>query len=367
MTPRLSLSIGRSLALPAAAVVLALLASACSRDVYLTDDIDVDLDLSATGPSDSLHQPYVLGTPVTISAFPSEDAEDTSGWWIVSSNPDVVHIQTQQGGSAKCLAAGVGQSTLSVYASVDDGEPLRSVQVDVRTPDRAELFAHGPMIVRQGDDAARVQTPSIVTGGRATFLVRYFEGGTRLYGNRVLGLKPSAGLGAEADSTFLFENQDWVRLSPQVEGAHSLRLFAAGIDLGAIRVDGVSPGKVRSLALVGEPDDDARDGQTLAVMAQAYGDDGRRVFGAAFSWQLGDVHQSGFGDLFRYTYDARSARPLSAAAGANTAAATVHAADGYVADSVAAGCNMTPHVPDDAWILAVSGLATLLALRRRTG
>lgn len=366
MKPCLSFTL-RSAALPAAAVALALLTSACGRDVYVTDDIDSDLDISLAGPSDSLHQPYVLGTPVIIRAFSAGGDHDTSTWWMSSSNPEVVRILDQQGGSASCFAAGVGLSTMSVYESAEDQQPLRSFVVDVRQPDRASLYAHGALIVGQSRESARDDAPHIVAGGSATFLVGYFSGDTRLYGNQVLGLGTSPGVRAEADSTFLLANQDWVRISPESVGAHSVRLSAGGLELGSVEVQGVDPTTVSRLALIGESEHGARAGQTLNMLAQAYDSDDHRVFGADVAWQLDDVWQSGFGDLFRYTYYPDAVHTLRATDGATSADGTIHASGGEVSDSVSTGCNMTPHVPDDAWVLAVSGLGALLAMGRRRG
>lgn len=350
---------------PRVASVAALAAGllGCGQDVTFSDNLETDASWSLVS-QDELHHPYVVGTPVVISTH-TEDG-DTSRWTVKSSDEDVLRIDRQRDGMAWCTAVAAGTAEIAVYADDDTERAMHRANIAVRVPTRIVLKAHGPLLVDEGDPSADEAEPRIVVGGDATFLVRYYDAETRLYGNRAVRVSSSPGLEAAPDATSIFESEDWIRLSPRVAGDHTLAVRVGGRALPAVRVVGVAVSDIRTVRLVGQDEDDAEQGQTLAVLARTYDASGRSVYGASVAWAFGGVDQTGFGDVFRYAYDEDAPVPLHASFGDVSSVTNVHASEGYVQSSSVRGCSMVPgggagSVPFLAAVLA----AATWALRKR--
>lgn len=351
----------------AIAVVAAVGTSGC-RDIYLSDDIDLDFDWNPIeGRGDTLHTPYVVGTQVVISANDVLDqSEDELTWALSSSDEAVLRIDSQVNGRATCTALSAGTATIRVHD--EDGEEIYDGQVEVREPDRAELFAHGPLIIGQSFDEALVQGPiRILAGGMGTFLVRYYDGDQRLYGNGVLEAQvDGAGLEAEARQSYLFENREWLSLSPEWVGTHHVELFASGISVGQGVVEAVDTSEVAEVALLAEDEGGASEEEWLAVLALAYDFAGEPIYGVEYAWDIDGDLEDGMGDLYRYEYAEDTEVELGANFQEMRDAVWIHASEGYVSSTNNIGCSAAASRPASRRTAATIALALLgLTLLRR--
>ena len=360
----------RSLVLALAAA--ALLGSGCLH-VHLADDIDLELNWSAlNGPSDSLHLPYVAGTRVTIWARGGSEGDagrERDDWRLESSDDRVLLIESQLAGSARCVAVAPGTATVDVIDG--DGTRIHRAEIEVRAPTRVELLAHGPLLVDLGEDAALVTGPvQVLEGGTATFLARYFDGATRLYGNGVLELAASGGLDARAETTFLFENREWLQLTALAATDESVALEVAGVRVGSLEVVGVEPDAVASVELFGRDESRARDGEWLTVLAQAFDGEGAPIYGVEYQWDVDGGSVAGAGDLYRYEYAADSAVELAATFDGHRAEARIHSGDGYVSSTNVIGCSAVPGGrqggPAGLALLLLAGLALRVSSPRKS-
>ncbi len=352
-------------ALGVALLVTAFAGFGCATSpVDLQDDIEVDLDLF-TPPHDHLHQPYVLGTSVTIRAVVHDHGIDTSRLRFESGDPSVLRVDGVHNGSAGCTALGAGQTTLTVLDG--SGHPLHTATIDVRAPTRAVLVSNGALRAGESEAAATVATPHIVVGGTAAYIVHYFDGDTRLFGNGVLAATPTSDMDATPMTTFLLESREWLVLVPNVVGDHAVQLRAAGTDLGTVPVVAVSRDAIDHLTLSTPNEGSARESDALSVHAQAVAADGTPIDGAAPTWQLDGATATGMGDLFTYNFAAGHTRQLEAHVGDTSATATIHGTDGSVSSSASVGCSAVPGAASGAlpFGLGLVGLALVVRRRRR--
>lgn len=350
-------SLGRLMLLALAGLIF----PACDG-AYLSDDIDIELQFSlVSGPSDELHLPYVAGTEVTLTAHHTDADESTGSWHLVSSDSRVLRIDSQAGGRAECTALAPGQATIKVYERPGDSHPIHSSSIEVMAPTRAELYAHGPLLLDLPPQEARVAEALVLVDGTATFLVRYFNDDTRLYGNGVLRTRGPDSVTIEEKTTFLFENREWLQITPRFPEPFTVELEAAGVQLGSLLGHGLPLNLVDHVELLGQNESDAEDGDLLVVLAQAYDAVGRPIFGSEFSWDLDGEVVEGQGDLFRYEYQSHSPRELSANLGSANNVVTINASDGYVSSTSNIGCSTVPGAVSSAtplflfaWLLVVA-------------
>lgn len=356
------------LVIPTTLLYAALALVGC-HDVYLSDDIDLELNFSLLkGPSDSLHAPYVLGTKVTIYANSEDRDRDTAIFWLESSAPKILQINHQQGGYADCEAVGVGLAELRLYAAKGDPEPIHTSWVDVRKPTRVELFAHGKLLLGRPEVEARVTRPVLLNDGMATFLVRYFADNVILSGNGVLAATAQTSVELEEKTSYLFENREWLHIRPRAPGLHPVKLTAAGVEVGTVEVRSVTSAAISYVKLQGEDERKAREGEWLVVLARALDSQSMDVFGVEFGWKLDGTSQDGHGDLFRYKFAQDTPRDLSASHDGRASLATINASEGYVDSSNQIGCSTTPAAPSSGSLLVPAALLAclgLLLVRRR--
>ena len=337
--------------------------------VYFSDDIDLELDFSLR-PSDELHLPYVVGARVQVSANSTDDHENRTGWVLKSSQPAVLLIESQANGQATCVALGAGTSEVCVYEP-GESDPLDCTSIEVRVPDRLTLHAHGPMFLGHTEEETRIDQPKILTEGTATFLVRYFEGQTRLYGNSALDASATSAIDLNEETSFLFENQEWLQVTPREPGRHVVELRAGGHLVQTLQVVGVTAADVDRIELLGEDESNAEEGATLTVLGQAYDGNGFPIYGVEYAWDLDDVPEHGEGDLFRYTYKAHTDRQLSATFGDHRNEVTINASEGWVSSSNVVGCSAAAGSrPATPWgvlgLMAVAGIWVTTVRRRRS-
>lgn len=347
-------------------VTMTLLTTGCREKVGLGDTVDLTFDWGWGRDSDSLHQPYVAGS--SFHLYPTGVSEiDTTGWTVESDDPSIFSIVDTLDGDAEVVAQSEGVAEVSL---VDEGGQARHrTRMDVRQADGAEVLAHGPEIIdwpELQEDWAEIQ---VLVGGGGTFLVHWYQGTTRLYGNGALGASAPAGIRVEVARTFLFEDRDWVTFWPEAAGVYDVELMANGLPVHQVRIIAVDEDAIDHVELHGMNESGASRGELLTVLARAYDTSSRPIFGAEFEWDLDGVVESDAGDLFRYEYAPGNERILGAnyTSLALDASATIQADDGFVSSTHNKGCSAAGGgVPMPGWLPLLGLLLMMVGLRRRT-
>jgi hypothetical protein len=350
-------------------LVLALLAGGCNQ-VTLADDVDIDFDFHIlTGPSDELHLPYVKGARMNIYVRSSDKHVSMDGWTVESSDPQLLAISGVQRAQGDLVVAASALEAGTPVLTVKDerGRTLLRRPIDVERPDRVDLLAHAYLIINRPDEA-RIAEPRVLQGGTATFLARYYANGQLLFGNGALSAVPVSGLSATVARTYLFEDRDWLQVTPTALGPLPVALSVGGDHVSDVNIVGVPPGDVASLRILGVDESRAHDGEWLVALGQAYDASGQTLFGVAFQWEVDDKTATGLGDLYRYQYDHRAPHKLCARFGSFDALATIHGA-GFVDSSNRLGCQGSPGLPARSaplYALLAAGLIFALRARRRS-
>lgn len=324
-------------------------------DVGFSDDIDIEWDLfSLERPSDALHLPYVRGTRVRLGLRGEDVTRDMR---IRSLDSEAFREELDHPGAFRAAVEGD-----PVVAVVDGGgDVVRRRALPVRVPDRVELLAHGPLIARI--PTRPLTGAEVVVGGTATFLVHYFAGDQRLFGNGVLSVEGPSEVFAVNRTSFLFENREWLAVTVEAPGTHRLRLLADGVPVGTFTVVGVPPERVEALALHHDRRSNSH-GNLRLVWAEPVNLEGDTVFGAEPRWDLDGRAIVGLGDVFQYEVDRDAESVLGAHYGDAEAVLVVNAEWGEVTSSDDIGCavNGAPR-GEGGWLVLVVGL--LASGRRR--
>lgn len=355
----------------------------CGPSIYLSDDEGGPRANGSlvSGHPNELSSPYALGTRLLIAVHGT--SQDMTGWQLRSDAPDVLRVDgntvQEKVLTATCTAAAEGQTVLRLLDA--KGGEVRSGPVVVKTPDRARLFAHGPL--RLLDRKASALAPSeikearILSGGKAVFAVAYFKGDERLFGHGIATIDSPGQLKVEAKTTAGVVVNEWLFVTPASVGNHELKVTGNGRPLATIPIVGVAEGEVASLALAEERTDQRKDDQQIFVLAQARDAMGRDLFGVYTDWTLGGVAQPGpeenpkasSGDLFRYTFaSAVPPQDLVASRGGLKGTLAIRARKGFVTNTIYLGCSAAPSRPSrGAGALLAAGLvvAALAGRRRR--
>lgn len=330
--------------------VALLVSSAGCEHVRLADDIDLELDfMTLAGPSDSLHSPYVVGSSFELYVETNDDDETMNGWRIESSDPSVILVSALQTPAehghahARAEARAAGSSTLTVRSR--SGSVLHRSLVEVKQPDRIELYAHGLLLIDRPEDEARADELRVLVGGTSTMLARYYLGGEQLHGNGALSAQAPVDVGVNIAHSFIVENRDWLQVTPTAVGERSIDLVVGDQVVTTVPLVGVEHGDIDAIALTGEDESGAHKGDLLTVLGQAFDSEGRVIYGVEFSWSVNGDQEAGEGDLYRYEYRPGSTRLLSAAVDGHETAAYIHAGDGFVSSSNLVGCSAAPGQP----------------------
>jgi hypothetical protein len=320
---------------------------ACSH-VHMTDDIDDRFDFSIlSGPSDQLSTPYVKGTHIRIYA--NDVPKSHSDWTIESSDPGVLAceddgLDTNANSdffSVACVAVSEGSVTMRVLDG--DGKSVDEETVRVGTPDRAKLIAHGPLLINGDEQAADVGAARILAGGTATYMVRYYEGSEELHGNGVLGANAPSDITATPETTFLFENREWLQLTTNgVPGTEAITLTADGAALPPINVITVDESALMFVDVQHSSESGVKKGDWLVALAQAYDASSQRIFGVDYHWQVSGQDQESLGDLYRYEFNRSDPQELVAAHGTMGGSTMIHSDAGFVDSTNNIGCQAAP-------------------------
>lgn len=342
--------------------------SGCNDPYKFRDDIDTGFDFLMAitlldrfdADGDLLNGPYVVGAPVGLSVYTRRDNR-MDGWTLRSADPDVFTLgESTFDGEAGILAyAGlaVGPGLGDIELLDEDGDVRDVVEVDVRVPTRIELQAAGPLFVGGGSFVEPITPePRVLAGHIATFRVAYFDGDQELNGNA-----PLEAVGDDMDvsieKTWLFENRDWIHVTPQTEGEHALGIVVDGDPLATVPIHAVPESEIAQIDLYGEEEDGSEEGDSLALLAQAWDAEDRPIYGVEYAWDRAGVEEPGLGDLYRYNYAEADEAVVGANLGEHRAEITIHG-EGWVDSSNNVGCE-TIQGPKAATIAGVLGLLFL--------
>src|ERR1044071_4450517 len=268
----------------AVGVAFAVAVAGCGATYAMTDDVDLTWDFALTPRrfDDNLHSPYVRGAMMTVFAHSSDKGESLRGWSIDSSDAAVFAVSTAVDASSDHDLAvsgrAVGEGTATLTLRDPHGNAVGRAFAEVMVPDAVELDSHGSLILGREDEAP-VHEVRVLAGGEATYLVRYFRGGRELHGNGVLSAVPPAGTTAQARTTFLFENREWLSLQAAAVGNGTLQLQADGVAAAAVPVAVVAESAIADVVVLTEAERGHHDGDWLAALAQADDANGERIFG----------------------------------------------------------------------------------------
>ena len=351
-------------------LALGALLGACTSDgVYVSDDLDLEFQLAPGEPDDQLHLPYVQGASVNLRPGIVDDdgSTSTAGYRLESSDPAVLAPADEldpSSGEQTFVAVAPGTTTIRVLDP--GGDSVHEAEITVRAPTRAELYPSGLQVVHTGRGRVALERAQVLEGGSATFLLQYYDGDQRLYGNGVLDATSDGEIGLAPATTYLFANREWLEITPSTLGVHTVALAADGVALGDFDVEVVPDSAVAEVELVGEVERDADDGDTLSVLAQAYDADGEPIYGVTSPWDVDGARQLGDGDVYQYTYAGAAPATLGATFGDVNARADIHLGSGTVGSSGNIGCSVTPGLLGTIAVALPAALAALaLASRRR--
>ena len=351
---------------------LLLLSMGCNG-VGIVDDVDLFLDFTPlVGPSDSLHTPYVEGASMTLWMSAQAPGETMATWTIDSSDPSVFAIESQGHVNdhnthtffAGAKAVRAGSTTVNVRDGA--GHLLHSRILRVEHPDRIELLPHGPLLVGRGDVPAQFGDGKILAGGTSTYLVRYWLGGEQLFGNGALSVATPTNTGAKVLQSFLFENRDWLQISPVTAGTPwSVSLVVGGTEVTRQAGQTMARADVAQLKIVGEDESRAHKGDWLVALGQGLDAAGQVIYGVEFTWAVDGASALGVGDLYRYTFNAALPKMLTAQFGGASAAAMIHSSGGFVDSTNHIGCDLSGQAgPSSLTGLALLALCGFVVRRR---
>jgi hypothetical protein len=357
----------------------AALLAGCSSNrpsVAMADSFDLDLFGAHV---DDLHTPYVAGAQFSITVSSDAAASSRSAWTLSSSDPDVIQVTSPlASGTASVTAGKPGQATLTVLDG--SGAVLDSHTVTVAIPTQVNLYAQGLLLTGAADSAAQVTEASILEGGEATFLARYFANGTELFGNGALSSTATDGITTSTASPSFASDRDFLQVTVPARGmSGSVNLVVGGAAVGQLPVTAVATSQVTQVTILQQNSLGVDAGASLVLYAHAVDATSASVFGASFDWvtrqQGGTATPAGsaFGgpsDLFFYTFDATTSEEVTASYAGFTPGTTIHAAGGSVGSTADVGCALAGAPGAGGRLSAVGiglALAAILASRRRRG
>jgi hypothetical protein len=279
-------------------------------------------------------------------------------------------VATESQVDFRCQAIAPGTTEIVVWRGVQHGARWGHTVVEVARPAKAELTFAGPLFIDASRAEYRVTGPvNVLVGGTATFLVEYADAdGRRLYGNDVLEVVPGdADIEAHSAQTWLFEDREWLVMSPLTAGTHTVTLKVDGRSIGTVTVNAVTEDAVNFIELRPENESGHHDGDFLAVLALGYTVDGDPIYGIEFDWEVDGFPKAGEGDLYKYEFDRSESARLQAAYSGKTQKTTIHSdyAGGWVSSTNHIGCTAGTRSAGWAPVALVLLPLAVLALRRR--
>lgn len=328
----------------------------CTQGATFKDNIDLSFDFIYR--STSMSTPYVQGASVDITMRHRRDLEG----WTAQADPDVFRVkdiefdpESPKRLDISCKAVGAGVTDLEILD--EKGRVREVVPIEVGEPDEFRLYPAGPLFVQLGKRYYDDEVPRVLVDGTAAFQVRFYDDGRLLSGNGVLEAIPNSPIEVDVDQTFLFEDRDWLFVTPAEMGAHSIDISAASVDLGEMYFDGATVDAIDRIELYGELE--VLSGDEIVILAQALDKEDNFIYGVEYAWEHDGRQEEGLGDLYRYEYEPNNPARLEATFEELTDMTRIHG-EGEVGSSLDIGCN---YVSTSAglWFLLVP-----LAYRRRS-
>jgi hypothetical protein len=352
--------------------LLLLLAGGCSKGISFSDD-----EGGPRGGADEISLPYAVGTSVNIAVKHADKAQ-LSSLKVNSDDPSKLSIDkltvNDPDLTVACTAHAAGDTTIHLVDG--SGRELRSAAITIVAPDKARLFAHGPLRTLGHDESkfgqAEVMEARVLAGGKGVFGVTYWKGDQRVYGRGIANADPVAGITILDTLSSNAPTNEWLFISPTVAGTAMLTLKPGGTSVLSIPLVTVDEKDVTKLELVDEITSDRSDKQKIWVAAKASDAAGNQVHGLYAGWTLDGTPQTdgnmvAQGDLYRYQFQpAGMPRQLVATRGNLMGTAKISAYDGQVGNTTYLGCSVAPGRRSRAPLALALGLllAALLARRR---
>jgi hypothetical protein len=342
--------------------------------VAMQDSFELDLLGPAT---DDLHTPYVNGAKFDITiATTGYTATATTSWSLESGDSTVIRVDgSTSPGNFQVETVGTGHTTLSVVDA--KGNVLDTHGVDVAEPDSVQLCAHGLLLGGLSDAQAQVTQASVLEGGTATFLVRYFQGSQELWGNNAVRPTGTGAVTAMTTTSSFGDDRDWVEVDAAQPGTGQVSLVVGGSTMAVIPTTVVASSAIQSVGALAQSDANASNGNTLYVFARAFDAQGGDVYGASFAWQVGGAAVSSAltgssmpSDVLSYTYSSSASETVSDELGSFASPLiTIHGTGAAVESTAEVGCSVARAAGSNGaaggGLVLVLGAAAMLWVRRR--
>jgi hypothetical protein len=323
---------------------------------------------------EDLHTPYVVGAKFNITVATTGNTT-TAGWTLSSSNPSVLSVGSSTDSTDfPVTAVAPGQTTLSVLDA--SKKVLDTHVVEVAEPDSVQLAAHGLLLAGLSDSEAQVSHASVLEGGTATFLVRYYQGARELYGNGAVTPTSSGPVTATTTASSFADDRDWIALNAtNTAGSGQVALAVGGRTVTIVPVQVVASSTIARIGTIAQSESKASDGETLYVFGRAFDSQGVEVYGASYTWVAGGTTVSGVAgpqpsDLLSYNYSSSASETVTATYSTFLTSTTVHGTGGTVGSTTAVDCSVARGVVSGrssagAFVLVACAAGALAGRRRR--
>ncbi|MEY3209720.1 MAG: hypothetical protein RIT28_201 [Pseudomonadota bacterium] len=354
-------------ALPSVLLLSAL--SACGEPVVITDNVVTEF--VGAKRVDELAPRLVEGAVFVLTADRRGRRDNMNAWQIVSSNPDVLRLvpvppdPEVDDDAIRYDAVALAPGEVEITVLDDEGAVRDAASIVVQRPDELRFYSRVHELAGAPLQVGVEAPPQVVVGGEGTFEVRYFAEGERLY-----GLAPLAGLGAEgvlvgAPAASLGEDHQYISLSAEAAGPQQIQLVINGVEVGRLDVSFVEPYAVASVHLDGDDEAEAEPGDSLSVIALTTDAAGAPIFGSRCVWTVGEAPITGEGERLGYTYNPDHERRVRGDCDGVGAEIVVHGEDLAASLSSSVGCSVVSGGAASLGGLVAAGLALLR--RRRAG
>ncbi len=332
----------------------------------VTESLHLEDDLGADDSDVDIHRPYARGSVVTMSVDGWRHGRIDDTWDIVPDDPTILVVQLDEDEpeddedddlSVEFIAESEGTTSVSLLD--DEGEVRARATVEVVMPDTITLHVATAERMEMPELESADCGVRIVEGGTGGLVAQYWLGDTEVFGNEVLSLVSNDPVVADVDHSYSGKNLDWLQLTPEGTGTQTVDLLVDGVHLHSLEYEAVAAEAVATSAFLGADETDAREGDWLELLIQAFDAEDCPLYGARWNWDVDGELQEDQGDLFRYEFDESITTELTATFGDEVRTTTVHG-EGSVANSNDAGCSAA------AGSAALApALLGLLALARR--
>ena len=323
-----------------AAILPLVLIGCADSPVHFQDTVDLTFDFGFFQDEDAgLNEPYVRGSEFGFLVN-HHRSRDMTGWQVVSLDDELFSLSCErfdpEAETIYCDATATGEGMVEVVVIDDRDEQVGETTIEISLPDRVELLPAGPLLIDRPDlidDSFQV-----LEGGTSTWLARYYIGETRLNGNGALSVEGSESLDVWTETSFLFEDRDWLQGSTLSQGEHSVAISIDDVHITDATITAVGTDRIDHVELHGMNEAEAMLEDSLVVLAQAYDSASTPIYGVEYEWALDGAVELGEGDLYRYEYDPAHEYSLSASVDGLGNEVTIHGV-GQVDSSNNIGCS----------------------------